>query len=453
MGWFFFCYFAAWLILFSALRSPRPLARGLDAPETESPKEEQPLKYNDMAKLYNGLLGNSKNKIGNLVTYVAKGQQIARAKAANIANPRTEAQMRQRVKLANLVAMYRLNRGWQERLAFENKPATNSVFNAFVSANLSASSVALTKQEAAAGACIVCPYKMTDGSLPQIIVNETTTAGRFASNLNTGDLSTLEGVSVGAFSAALIAANNGIVEGMQLSFIMNYQQQANDIYRAFERHYEVILNTADESPLSDRLDLAHVGIVAGTLGYIESESDPLVGFAFVLSHTISGHTRVSPSYLVLTDTGLVETYSSAAQIAAAIASYGAGEAQPFLAEGYQTSSASVDITPTIVSVRYFDGEPIPVGGYLGAPSGENPTLYVNLSSNPAELPASVTTRNADGVDGTSTAIALEGNTYRVSMGDVGNPSTPITRVQVILANGVVLTANFAATSTGGDVQE
>lgn len=91
-----------------------------------------------MAKIKSLWLRGSSQRLGGAVTYMLKGVQIARELAAKVDNPRTPKQMNQRVKLANVVAFYRANRPWMERLAFETKKQNWSTYNAFVSANFAA---------------------------------------------------------------------------------------------------------------------------------------------------------------------------------------------------------------------------------------------------------------------------------------------------------------------------
>jgi len=87
-----------------------------------------------MAILKNGLLGNSKKAIGNLVTYVSKGQQIARTKAANFKDAKTEEQIVTRNKLTAIVEMFRLISP-AVKVSFPEAPQTWSAYNQFVSLN------------------------------------------------------------------------------------------------------------------------------------------------------------------------------------------------------------------------------------------------------------------------------------------------------------------------------
>ena len=65
------------------------------------------------------LRGASK-KLGGTVLYTQGGRTLQRELAPEVKNPKTPAQMGQRVKWANLVAFYRANAGWMPK-AFENK--------------------------------------------------------------------------------------------------------------------------------------------------------------------------------------------------------------------------------------------------------------------------------------------------------------------------------------------
>lgn len=419
-----------------------------------------------MAKLINGLLGNSRNKIGSIVTYVSKGQQIARSKAANISNPRTASQMTQRIRLSNVVAMYRANKGWLDRYAFENKPTRWSVFNAFVSANLSVSLVALTKQEAAAGACVVAPYKMTDGSLPQIQINEIAEAGVFTTDLYIGDLVIDSATTIGELSAALIANNNGIVQGMQLSLIENAQQVVNNIPRVVCRAYEFIINSSDDTPLSEKWSSA--GVTTYTEGVMNAIAyDTMEGetaFTFVLSHTYGGKTHVGASYMVLNDPAVYESYTSSTAVDLAIQSYGSGNNTPFLdsteagSAGESGDSGDVPLNPTILSVAVAGASATTPtfkqpGSYLGGFGGEtNVRVIVQLSTAVpvANLRDMTVIVGTGGQDNTATInqFTVDGREVTATFAAVPvNPTYPISTVYLNTDYGV-LQAEFSTTDPG-----
>lgn len=404
-----------------------------------------------MAKLYQGLLGKSRNKIGEIVTYVSKGQQIARAKAANVSNPRTSAQMTQRIRISNVVAMYKANRGWMDRYAFENKPNKWSVYNAFTSANLATSLVALTKSQAAAGGCVVAPYRMTDGSLSPVSVSYNSSSNKYLSDLYLGEAGFSSDTTVAQLTAKLIANNNGIVEGMQLSLIENLQTFVNNVPRVIVRAYEMILSTSDTSLVS-----SHISATAFTaeldftsnkycIAYNAAADSNVAGFVFVLSQTAAGKTRVSPSTMTLTDTGTYNSMCEPSQVAAAIASYGSGNATPFLDSTQQDGSADggVSIPYSIISVARGASSPVAPNGYLGAASQATYTITLNQA-----LPVSAEVGAEFVCDGSAvpfSSVTVSGATLQGSL--LQADANVITKLTVFIDEQEV-TCDFAADDSG-----
>ena len=173
-----------------------------------------------MAILKSLIVRGGRKQIGGMVLYSRNGETIARELAPQVSNPRTPAQMEQRVKLSNLVSFYRANAGWMKG-AFENKKERESDYNAFVAANIGNSMVALSKADVAAGAAVVAPYKITSGSLP--IVETVLNGHDLVSNLYVGAQTIGSSTTIGELSTALLANNNGLEEGMQISVIINLQ--------------------------------------------------------------------------------------------------------------------------------------------------------------------------------------------------------------------------------------
>lgn len=422
-----------------------------------------------MAILKNLWVNNTRKRLAGAVLYKSKGQQIARELAGNVANPRTRQQMTQRIRLANLVAMYRANKSWMDKYAFENKKQTWSVYNAFVSANISGSQVALTKSEAAAGACVVAPYKMTDGSLPQVQINLIADSGMYTTDLYLGDYVIDSSTTIAEISEALIANNNGIVNGMQLSLIENAQQVVNNIPRVVVRAYEFIINSNDDTLLSEKWSSA--GLTTFTEGTTNAIGyDVMSGetaFTFVLSHTYGGKTHVGASYMVLNDPAVYDSYTSSTAIDLAIQSYGSGNATPFLdsteagTSGEGGDSGDVPLNPTILAVAVAGASVanptfVQPGSYLGGFGGEtNVRVIVRLSTAvPVENlrdmsvivgtggsgnTAQITTLSADDRDVTATFAAVP-----------VNPTYPITKVYLNTDYGV-LSADFSSDDPG--VQE
>lgn len=111
--------------------------------------------------------GNASGKLGEQVLYRAGGEQRARTYVKNIKNPRTEAQAVNRLSMRNFATAFRAMQG-VIRLSFPNRPAKESGFNAFIKANKTAKSAAITPYAMKYG--YFCPYGLTisQGSLGAI---------------------------------------------------------------------------------------------------------------------------------------------------------------------------------------------------------------------------------------------------------------------------------------------
>lgn len=280
-----------------------------------------------MAILNSSMFRGARKQAGGWVLYKVGGQTIAREVASQVSNPRTPAQMDNRVRLQNVVSVYRANRAWMKG-AFENKKQKESDYNAFVSANLSSSQVAFTKEQAAAGAAVAAPYQITSGSLGSI--EQQVTDSVLETNLYLGNMDITPATTVGEFAAALIANNNNIVQGMQLSLILNIQQvnQATGIPYIITRAYEVLLNPSSTDLLSAYMPGSILSAGAATDSPLTADlSDEGSGAAsFILSHTVSATTRVSEqSMLLYGSQAIYNSYTSAVAVAAAVASYGENE--------------------------------------------------------------------------------------------------------------------------------
>lgn len=277
-----------------------------------------------MAKLPNLWLKGGSQKLGGVVLYQSNGQTLARELAASVSNPRTDAQMEQRVKLANVVGVYRANRNWMTG-AFEDKKQNESDYNAFVRANLANSLVATSKSQAAAGAAVVAPYKVSSGSLP--VVEHVVDGTELQTNLYVGELVINQATSVAELSQALINNNNGIREGMQLSLIINIQQQAQEtgIPYIVVRAYEMIISLSDSRLVSEFFpSVVLVATTADNPALAMGISFLGAGAAcFILSETLGGKTRVSTQSLVAFGSNQsYAAYTSQEAWSEAIRSYG-----------------------------------------------------------------------------------------------------------------------------------
>lgn len=304
-----------------------------------------------MAIVHNVWLRGTKKRIGGTVYYVNKGQTLWRELAPTVTNPRTPAQMSTRVRLANLVQLYKAGRGWM-KAAFENKKQTQSDYNAFVSANLANANVYLTKQQVAAGAGVVAPVVITKGSLPPIAL--IAQGVELISDLKIGNLVDIDEVTVGVLSQALISNNPAIQAGDQISLIQYVQQTGADgTPYVVCRAYEMLIDPTSTAPVTNFMPdyvYAHENMGDNTLA-VDSDA-PMGGYAFILSRTVGSTIRVSSQSIVLTaDNTVFPLFTTQAAYNAAVESYGEGEAIFLSSEGANDISGNQQVTRQIVSVR------------------------------------------------------------------------------------------------------
>lgn len=317
-----------------------------------------------MAVLQNMWLRGAKKKLGGTVLYTQGGRTLQRELAPEVKNPKTPAQMGQRVKWANLVAFYRANASWMPK-AFENKKATQSDYNKFMSLNASRSRIYLTKEQARQGACVVDSYQVSDGSLQPVDVFPT--ADDWVTNLYLTGLDKLdETTSVAAFSTALLSSNAGLRSGDQLSFIRVTQlfNNSTNIPYVQVRAYELIINEQGSGLVKDYwpIELIGLGEEQGTPALMVKNNNKQGGFAIIVSRTMGGRVLVSPSQITQVNmTAVINQYSSNAALTNAIDSYGSGD-EVFLDSKGANAIGQQPTTLSITEIRSYDDKLSVVAG-------------------------------------------------------------------------------------------
>lgn len=265
------------------------------------------------------VVGKVKGSAGNLNFRVNKGQQIMAAKAVNVGNPKTRAQMMQRMRWKNYVKLYKLTRKTLKD-SFENKDGRKTDYNMFMKSNLSRKSVFLTKEEANLGACVASACQISEGSLNKIEITQVDQTA--ISSIALGDLVISDTTTVGDLTVAILANNADWMSLDQVNFF-NFEQrfntQDNYPYVVFS-HAHVILSATDKTLLK-----AIVGKhgFASKDGYLAYGGDLEQGaFAWLQSRkSDNSKTEVSPQTLFLHN-DLFDYYSSKEQFTKAAVSYG-----------------------------------------------------------------------------------------------------------------------------------
>ena len=303
-------------------------------------------------------LKGAKKRLGGTVIYQAMGQTRQREMAAEVSNPRTESQMGQRVKWANLVNLYRANRSWM-KYAFETKKANQSEYNKFMSLNVADSRIYLTKPVANAGGCVVDTYIVTQGSLPSIEFVPTTN-GYYRSNIELAPGTDESAISVKEFADMVVERNPALRYGDQLSFIRMTQMTnaSTGVPYVVVREYEVILDPNNLQLLANYLPMQYISTWGGDELFlaVQTASGRSGGFAMILSRTISGKTYVSSQRVIpVAMEAYIEAFSNSTALQAAIDSYGVSE-DAFLSSTYAAQDSQPATMLAMLSAKYEDTE-------------------------------------------------------------------------------------------------
>ena len=352
-----------------------------------------------MSIVSNFYLKGSKKQLAGAVYYKSGGRTISRQLADSVSNPRTRAQMEQRVKWANCVAFYRANASWM-KYAYEGKKAYQSEYNKFMSLNVSNNRIYLTKQAAAAGACVVDSFVMTQGSLPSITyqIGQATISTNIYVKLG----STLTPAStVAAWSSEILESNPGIQEGDQIS-IIRYTQMMNEATGfpyVIVRKYEVIMSLSNPQPMSNYwpADFFSVGSLDQKAFITITNTGNSGGLLMVLSRTISGRTLVSTqSILPVNNTATINAWSSASALNRAINSYGDSE-EAFLSSDYANYVENEPISVVPLSFTCNGQTYVPGGqvGQVGSIAGKQIVVMFNQDVTGAQGDVSFTVEGRD----------------------------------------------------------
>ena len=168
-----------------------------------------------------GIISKMYGSAGNLTFKQSGGQTVVSEKITQTTDAKTELQQKQRMKWANVIRMYQVLSPYM-KLAFGGTQNGRTDYNKFVSVNLALLPVYLTRSEVSAGACVVAPYKITQGKLKSIAV--TGSANEAITNLDLGSLTIDVNTTVADFSNAVVQNNRFFYYGDQITYFLVTQE-------------------------------------------------------------------------------------------------------------------------------------------------------------------------------------------------------------------------------------
>lgn len=282
-----------------------------------------------MAILKSGL-GIFSGKIGGIRAWESNGRTIVASYDVKCRNPKTEAQMKQRLKLINILNNYRvLKPALLEN--FEGIAGNRNAATFFRKYNLRQKPVWLTKTDALYHKVVLAPYCVSQGIIKPI--EYSLSSAGLTSNIELGTTDKEVTTDVTNLAYAILQNHEDWSKGDTLQIVAMRQSLKDnlksDSSRAEMEAVTLIMTTGKNQPLDSVVGVNHLksmGITIanhdGRLGIdISNRSDYVYALALVHGRGTGIKRLLSTQNLVLSDTSIYDHYASSEQMVEALKSY------------------------------------------------------------------------------------------------------------------------------------
>ena len=282
-----------------------------------------------MAILKSGL-GTFSGKIGGIRAWESNGRTIVASYDVKCRNPKTEAQMKQRLKLINILNNYRvLKPALLEN--FEGIAGNRNAATFFRKYNLRQKPVWLTKTDALYHKVVLAPYCVSQGIIKPI--EYSLSSAGLTSNIELGTTDKKVTTDVTNLAYAILQNHEDWSNGDTLQIVAMRQSLKDnlksDSSRAEMEAVTLIMTTGKNQPLDSVVGVNHLksmGITIanhdGRLGIdISNRSDYVYALALVHGRGTGIKRLLSTQNLVLSDTSIYDHYASSEQMVEALKSY------------------------------------------------------------------------------------------------------------------------------------
>lgn len=282
-----------------------------------------------MAILKSGL-GTFSGKIGGIRAWESNGRTIVASYDVKCKNPKTEAQMKQRLKLINILNNYRvLKPALLEN--FEGIAGNRNAATFFRKYNLRQKPVWLTKTDALYHKVVLAPYCVSQGIIKPI--EYSLSSAGLTSNIELGTTDKKVTTDVTNLAYAILQNHEDWSNGDTLQIVAMRQSLKDnlksDSSRAEMEAVTLIMTTGKNQPLDSVVGVNHLksmGITIanhdGRLGIdISNRSDYVYALALVHGRGTGIKRLLSTQNLVLSDTSIYDHYASSEQMVEALKSY------------------------------------------------------------------------------------------------------------------------------------
>lgn len=287
-----------------------------------------------------GIFRKQRGKVGDFVFRKTGNEYIVSEKPPKKGTSiGTKNQAYYRAQWGNLVRFWQSFRG-NDRPSFEGATPNVSHFNLYMRANINANQVFLTKEAVRLGACVVAPYRVTEGQLP-VVGLTAGQSGSYESSINLGDLVIGNNTSIKAFSNSVLTNNRDFEVGDQITIFCAFQfvDAANSMPRCIILTYKVELDTEDDTTML--YDVMPSSVIASVEGKFVVKVNGDGGAAIIHSRkTSDGGTLVSTQSMVVSNS-LLQQYQLVSAQTEAANSYGIYDRGAWLTpDGSQTLAAN-----------------------------------------------------------------------------------------------------------------
>ncbi len=263
-------------------------------------------------------VGIIKGKAGNMSYFEVNGETIGRSFHTSIKNPKTEAQMKQRIKMNNILNTYKYIKGYLQQ-NFEGIIGNKNASSFFRSYNLMKTPVWLTKAQKESYKFVLAPYVVAQGRITSI--NYEFRDGAFISDINVGDLDINDQTEERVLSSIICGNNEGWTNNDSLQVILLRQKRVAALNEEIAHptccSFVVSLDNASATKIGDipvleslsnmsRFSLCNID---GKLAVRVADTDEYT-YAFSVVHG-RGQGRdkiVSSQQLCMSDTALYDSY-------------------------------------------------------------------------------------------------------------------------------------------------
>ena len=256
----------------------------------------------------------------NTIYYEVNGVTFGRSKPSKMGNPKTEAQMKQRIKMNNILNTYKYIKGYLQQ-NFEGIIGNKNASSFFRSYNLMKTPVWLTKGQKESYKFVLAPYVVAQGRIPT--VGYEFRDGVFVSDINVGDLEINDETEESILTSIICDSNEGWANNDTLQIILLKQKRIRTSDEEIElpkcNSFVVTLDKASRTKIGDIPVLESLSnmsrfplcSVDGKLAVrVEDSEEYTYAFAIVHGRGQGRDKIVSSQQLCLSDNALYDSYCS-----------------------------------------------------------------------------------------------------------------------------------------------